>query len=336
MSAVTGAGPWPGTDGLEAQTVILGELGAPPQGVTGMPFEVVLAQRGPWSDLVGRATATLVDLPAELGPHGWRLAGRPGGDLARARALLRDGLDALAVAAHGWSGPLVVPVTGPVTLAATLDLARGERVLSDPGALRDLADSLAAGLAEHLAAVVRAVPGAQPTVLLHEPLLAAAIEAEVPTFSGRATLRALSVQLAGERIAAVGAAVRAAGAVGVTVHTGRSLVGLPAATASGADGVAVEIGSVQEAGWELLAGAVEAGTSLWAELAPAPHVSRSGPDVAAHAGTLLVPWSRVGLVAADLDRVVLVAAGGNDPAGVRTNLADTVRAAELVAERAAA
>lgn len=335
MTAVTGAGPWPGADALEAQTVVLGELGAPPDGVTGLPFAVVLGQRGPWADLVGRTTALLVDLPAELGPHGWRLTARAGTDLSRARAFVRDDLDALAVAAHGWSGPLVVPVVGPVTLAATLDLARGDRVLGDPAALRDAADSLAAGLTDHLAALLRAVPGAEPTVLVHEPLLAAAIDAQVPTFSGRATLRAVPVPVAGERVAAVVKAARDAGAAGATVHVGTSLVGLAAAQAARADGVAVELAAVRAAGWELLAAAVEGGTALWAQLGPAPRTPAGGPDLVRHAEQLTGPWSHVGLTAAGLDKVVLVVPGAYEPPTARRALAEAVRAAQLVAERAA-
>ncbi|BDO41561.1 hypothetical protein [Cellulomonas sp. NTE-D12] len=335
MTAVTGPGPWPGVDALEAQNVVLGELGSPPEGVTGMPFAVVLTQRGPWSDLLGRAVGMLVDLPVELGPHGWRLTGRPGGDLVRSRSYLRDDVDALAVAAHGWSGPLVVPVCGPVTTAASVDLSRGERVLSDPGASRDVAESLAAGVVDHLASLRRAVPGARPTLLLHEPALAAAIEARVPTFSGRATLRAVPVQVAGERIAAVAAAARAAGAGDVVVHTGSSLVGLPAAIAAGADGVAVEIKDLPAAGWEQLAGAVEAGTALWAQLAPAPRASGGAADLAAHAQQLLQPWSRIGLATAQLEGVVLLAAVADGAPSARSGLAEAVQAAQRVADRAA-
>ena len=336
MTGVTGAGPWPGLDLLEAQRVVLGELATTAEGVSGLPFAVLLTDRGPWGDLVGRATALLVDLPAELGPHGWRLTGRPGSDLARSRAHVRDDLDALAVAAHGWAGPLVVPVAGPVTLAASIDLARGDRVLSDPAALRDVAESLGSGLADHLAALSRAVPGARPVVLLHEPLLAAAIEAQVPTFSGRATLRALSVQLAGERVSAVLGAVWEAGAAGVTVHVGASLVGLPAVTGAGADAVAVELAAVGSGGWEQLAEAVESGTALWAGLAGSSRASGTGSDVPRQADQLLRPWAQVGLTAAALGQVVLVAAPGDgSSAGARAALADAVRTAALVAERAA-
>ncbi|HEY0117853.1 MAG TPA: hypothetical protein VGC04_03630, partial [Cellulomonas sp.] len=265
MTAVTGAGPWPGTEPLQAQTTVMGDLTDVPAGVDGLPFAVLLVDRGPWGDGFGRSIGLLADLPAELGPHGWKLADHAGADVTRARSFAREDLDALAVAAHGYAGPLVVPVLGPLSLAARTDLAHGDRVLSDPAALRDAADSLAAGFAEHLAAVVRAVPGARPRVLLHEPLLAQAVAGVIPTFSGRGQLRAIPGPVVAERIGSVVAAARAAGATGVSVHLGTGWGVLAAAKASGADAVGLEVGAVPEPGWERLAEAVEGGLGLWAQ-----------------------------------------------------------------------
>jgi hypothetical protein len=335
VTGVSGLGPWPGTDPLEEQTVVVGDLAAVPEGVDGLPFRVQLPAGG-GLDATGRAAATLVDLPVELGPHGWKLADRPGRDLARARAAAREELDALAVAAHGWTGPLVLPAQGPLTLAASLYLARGDRALSDEGAVRDLTESFAAGLAEELGRVRVAVPGAEPVVLLHEPMLAAVLVGAVPTFSGYSAIRRVPGPVVAQRLRTVVGAVREAGAARVVVHLGDAWVALPAVTGAGADavGLAVRQG-LDERGWERLAEAVEGGLRVWAALPPVASSQCAGPDVRGQAETLLRPWGRVGLPVDRLRDVVLVAgATSPTPEAARRSLADVVRAAEVVAERA--
>lgn len=339
MTAVTGAGAWPGTEPLEALTTVLGDLGDTPAGVEGLPFAAVLVDRGPWSDLVARSLGLLVDVPAELGPHGWKLSDHAGGDLTRARGLAVQDLDALAVAAHGYEGPLVVPVLGPFSLAARVDLARGHRVVSDPSAVRDVADSLGAGLDGYLAAVVRAVPGARPWLLLHEPLLAQAVAGVLPTFSGRGQLRAVPGPVVVERLAAVVGAARAADVAGVTVHVGQGWAVLGAARAAGADAVGLDVGGLPEPAWERLAETVEGGTAFWAGLPPGASSQCAGPDATGHAETLVGPWLRVGLPVADLAGVTLVAgrpAGPWTPDNARAALGDVVRAARVVVDRALA
>ncbi|WP_129339296.1 hypothetical protein [Cellulomonas endophytica] len=344
MTAVTGAGPWPGTDVLEAQTQVAGDLAEVPSGVEGLPFSVLLPARGPLGDATGRAAALLVDLPVELGPHGLRLADRPGHDATRAAALVREDADALAVAAHGWQGPWVVPLLGPVSLAARLWLARGDRVVGDAGALRELTESFAAGVAEHLRALVRAVPGAVPRLLLHEPLLAAVTAGALPTFSGYARLRAVPGPDAAERLGTVVAAARAAGAASVAVHVGAAHGGLPVARRAGADGLGLAVAGLDPRGWDAVAESVEGGTALWAQLPPQASSQCAGPDVAGQAAALLDPWRRTGLEAVRLRDVVLVDAGpggpsagrgaGASPAEARAALAGVARAALVVAERA--
>jgi hypothetical protein len=335
VTGVSGTGTWPGADALDAASVVVGDLADGPTGLTGLPFTVLLPGRGPWGDRAGHAGALLAELPTELGPHGWKLADRPGGDLSRARAYLREDLDALAVAAHGYTGPLVVPVLGPLTFAATVYLARGDRVLADAGAVRDVTASLAAGIAEHLAAVRVAVPGAEPTVLLHEPLLAQVVAGVLPTFSGYAALRSVPGPVAAERIGAVAAGARDGGAAAVIVHGGSSWASLPAIRHAGVDGLGLAVAGFDERAWERVAEAVEDGLALWAELPPQASSQCAGPDVAGQADVLLRPWRSVGLPSARLrDVVVLAGDQGGTPDDARAGLAGVVKAATIVAERA--
>ena len=75
-------------------------------------------------------------------------------------------------------------MAGPWTLAASIWLPRGERLLVDPGATRDLVESLAEGVRVHLATVQRLVPGAELVLQLDEPSLPAVLEGSLPTASG--------------------------------------------------------------------------------------------------------------------------------------------------------
>ncbi|MFP5345673.1 MAG: hypothetical protein ACLGIA_01385, partial [Actinomycetes bacterium] len=103
--SASAVGSWPGTDPLEAQRTVLGELAfseAPGPGeVQGIPHLVELPSRGPGAHMIGRSASLLVDLPVDLQPSGWRLTDAPGRDLQRARSFLRSDLDALAEAADG-------------------------------------------------------------------------------------------------------------------------------------------------------------------------------------------------------------------------------------------
>lgn len=337
MTAVSGLGPWEGTDVLEAQTAVVGELTSVPSGLAGWPFLVQLPGRGYGADPIGRGTALLAEMSAEIGPHGWKLADRPGRDSSRAAAYLRADLDALAIAAYGYAGPLVVGVAGPLTLAANLYLARGDRVLGDAGAVRELTDALGAGTAEHCAAVRVAVPGAELVLVLDETRLAEALLGRVPNFSGSSVLRAVVPGVASELLRAVAEAARAAGAARVVVHCGASWVPVRTVVAAGADGVGLTIAGFNERGWDRIGEAVEHGTGLWAALPGSNASSRTaGPDVVAQAGALLEPWGRLGLAPAALRDVVVV---GGPPAvptpdAARRALADVIRAAEVIAERA--
>jgi hypothetical protein len=79
--SATGIGSMPGTDPAEAMRVVAGELPA-------LPHLPELPDRGPGADLTGRTAGLLVDIPVEVTPRGWRIAERPGRDLARVKAML--------------------------------------------------------------------------------------------------------------------------------------------------------------------------------------------------------------------------------------------------------
>jgi hypothetical protein len=320
VTGASGPGVWPGTDPLESLLTILGDLSAAPTGVTGLPFFTQLPGRGPGSEPIARTALLLPEMPVELGPHGWRLADHPGVDANRAEAFLREDLDALAIAGAGYSGPLTVQVVGPWTLAATLYLARGDRVLSDLGAVHALVGALAEGIGQVAAGVV-------------------------PSFSGYSRLRAVRGPEILEGIEPVVHAVRAAGARSV-VHVGQVWDAVPPVVLSGADAVGLEVASVADGawdprGWELLARAVERGTQLWAGLPPATVSQCAGADVRGLADLVSVPWRRMGLPADGLADVVLTSSGSaatwtedRTPDRARGALGTVVRAAEILAERA--
>jgi len=160
--AATGVGSMPGTDVGEALRIVLGEL-------PDLPHLPELPGRGAGADMIGRGAVFLAELPVEIQASGWRLTARPGRDLRRARDLLERDLDALEAATEGYSGALKLQVVGPWTLAAGLELHSGHRVVSDHGATRELAQSLAEGLRAHLADVARRVPAATIVTQFDEP-----------------------------------------------------------------------------------------------------------------------------------------------------------------------
>lgn len=181
-ATITGVGSMPGVDPLTAQQRVL-EL------LPDLPHLVELPDRGPGGDMIGRGATLLTDLFVDLQPAGWRLIHRPGRDLQRARDLLRQDLDALAEAADGYRGALKIQAVGPWTLAAMLELPRGDKAIGDRGAVADIGASLADGLAAHLERVRALVPGADIVVQLDEPALPAVRAGRLPTGSGFGALR---------------------------------------------------------------------------------------------------------------------------------------------------
>ena len=325
----TGVGSWPGTDVVDSVRTTFGELPEPH-----VPYLPELPARGPGADMIGRAAALLVDMPVDLQPVGWRLVDRPGRDLARAQAWLRQDLDVLAEVADAYAGPLKVQCAGPWTLAAGLHLPRLERAVVDAGACRDLVGSLAEGLVRHVAEVRRLVPGAEVVVQLDEPSLPAVLTGALPTASGFGRLRAVEEQVVVDGLSTVFEAVADGGAQGTVVHccANRAPVGVLAR--SGAEAVSVDVALLGRGGWEAVADAVESGVAIWAG---ALATSGSLPAVGAVADAVWTPWRALGLDPGRLAGVVVTPAcglAGSTPADARARLARVRQVAEALAERA--
>lgn len=174
------AGGWPGADPALAIRTVLGELGED----HGLPFLPQLDDRGAPASLLGRGVALLVDLGVDLQPAGWRLTDAPGIDHRRAVSVLRQDLDQLEEQAQDWSGELLLPLPGPLTLAASVERPRGDRILADHGARRELGESYAEGIADLLVELRRRLPAVRVQVQLEETVLAAVLAGSIRTASG--------------------------------------------------------------------------------------------------------------------------------------------------------
>jgi methionine synthase II (cobalamin-independent) len=221
--------------------------------------------------MTGRALAIVADLSADLQPAGWRLGG-PGAasgiDHRRARSLLAQDLDFLEEALQDYEGHLKVQVAGPWTLAATVERPRGDKVLADHGARRDLAQALAEGVRTHLADVRRRVPGAGPLVLqVDEPALAAVLTAGVPTASGFGRHRSVDRPELSEHLGWVFAAAVESGAE-PWAHACAPGTPLDLVRGAGARGLSVDFAVLSAADHDALGEALDAGDGVALGLVP--------------------------------------------------------------------
>jgi len=302
VTAASGIGSWPGTDvgeALRIQRELLGEHDEQADGVRGIPSLPELPGRGPGGDLIGRSAALLVDLAVDLQPAGWRFVDRPGKDAARTAAFWREDLDETAAAFDGWAGPLKVAVAGPLTLAASIWLNRGERSVVDPGACRDLAESLAEGVRDLLGRLSRQVPGAQVILQVDAPSLPAVLDGRLPTASGFGRLRAVDLP---EALPALQTVLAAAGERSTLVHCCAAYPPLPMLRRSGAGGLSVDTTLLTARGWEGLAVAAEEGLRLYAGAVPTTGAPARPASVAEG---LARAWERIGMPPAHLNDLVV-------------------------------
>jgi len=299
----TAIGSLPGDDFAEAVKVVLGEL-------PDLPHLPELPARGAIAGMVGRAVGVLADLDADLQPAGWRLtgsSGSPGVDQRRARSLLGQDLDTLEELAEGYEGAFKIQVAGPWTLAATVERPRGDKLLADHGARRELAQALAEGLGAHLRDVRRRLPGVTRLIAqVDEAALDAVINARIPTASGYGRHRAVDLPEASQALQWVLSAAAEAGAepwVHSCATTPWDLV-----RGAGAKGLAADFTQLTAKDHDALAEALEAGDTVALGVVPSldPGTSLSDKQVTEQ----VLRWlEMVGLDPAEVSLAITPACG---------------------------
>jgi len=316
-------GSLPGTDIAEALHTVLDEL-------PDLPHLPELPARGPGADMVGRSSGLLVDLPVDLQPSGWRLVDRPGRDLRRIRDFLDRDLDTLVEVAGEYDGPFKIQATGPWTLAAGIELHYGDKVLADPGATRDLAASLAEGLALHVADVRRRLPRAQVILQLDEPSLPSVLAGQVPTSSGFGTLRSVEASLAEAALADVVNVVD----VPVVVHCCAPDVPYPVMAGAGAVAVSIDLSLVEVGMLDAIGSVIDTGLGLWVGVVPGLDAPLS--EVGGTVAPVRTLWSRLGFAPEQLGRSVVVTPScglaGASPGYARAALARCREAARTLVD----
>lgn len=266
-AVATGVGSLPGEDIHEAVRIVLGEL-------PDLPHLPELPARGAAASMTGRALAVVAELGFDLQPAGWRLTDAPGVDHRRARSLLAEDLDALEEHTQGYEGELKVQVAGPWTLAATVERPRGDRLLADHGARREVAQALAEGVRAHVADLRRRVPGASLLVQVDEPVLPAVLSGKVPTASGFGQHRSVDPPRASEALEWVFAAIAGAGAT-PAAHCCAGDVPIGLLRGAGARAVSLDLDVLQAAGYDDLGAALDAGDRVLLGVVPATDPRRT-------------------------------------------------------------
>jgi methionine synthase II (cobalamin-independent) len=208
FAAATGIGSWPGSSPRDAAEIVIGELHT-------LPHLVELPARGVGADMIGRAGALLVGIGIDTVPRGYRIANGRSSVVRRAASLLDEDIDALEEAwekagLRGGGRTVKVQAPGPVTLAAQLELPGGHRAITDPGAVRDLAGSLAEGMAVHRVQLEKRLE--TPVVVqFDEPSLPAALAGRLTGVTSMTPVHpvdeSVAMGLLDECIAVVGAEV---------------------------------------------------------------------------------------------------------------------------------
>ncbi len=304
MTRATGVGSMPGGDNAAYADTLRAVLDALPD----LPHLPEMPGRGAAASMTGRGLAVMAGLGADLQPAGWRLTDASGVDHRRARSLLAEDLDRLEEHAEGYTGAFKIQVAGPWTLAATVEKPRGDKVLSDFGARRELAQALAEGLRDHLRDVRRRLPGVDRLVVqVDEPALAAVVAGQVPTASGFGRHRTVH---APEASAALEWVLSAAAAEGAEpwVHTCAPATPLALLRGAGARGLSVDLAEMGAADHDVLAEALEAGETV--ALGVVPSADPAAPPTDAQLTEGVLRWlDMLGLDAGEVGERLVVTTG---------------------------
>src|SRR5262249_15051655 len=144
-----------------------------------------------------------------------------------------------------------------------VELNRGDKAVSDPGACRDLAQSLAEGVLGYAGRVRARLPGSTLLVQWDEPLLPAVLAGRVPTASGFGTLSAVEEPVIEDLLRAGLGVVPDAFAA---VHCCAAGAPVELLRRAGAGAIALDAARLPDG--DALGEAVQAGTALWLGLVP--------------------------------------------------------------------
>lgn len=311
MTAATGVGSMPGTtdaEHAEAVRLVLGEL-------PDLPHVPELPGRGVTAAMTGRTLGLVDGIGADLQPAGWRLTDTSGVDHRRARSLLAQDLDTVEEVAQGWTGAFKTQVTGPWTLAATVEKPRGDKVLSDHGARRELAQALAEGVRDHVADLRRRLRGVDRLVVqVDEPALAAVLAGQVPTASGFGRHRSVDLPEASAHLEWVVAAITGAGAE-AWVHSCAPQTPWSLVAGTGVTGLSADLAMLGPADLDTFAEVLEQGRT--AALGVVPSTDPGSPVSDARVVERVQRWlDMLGLDPAEVgDRLVVTPTCGLAGAG---------------------
>jgi hypothetical protein len=238
----------------------------------------------------------------ETTPTGWRLCDAPGRDSLRAQGFLSEDLDVLEETYDGWDGPLLLPMCGPWTLAAAVELTSGERLLRDDGAIRDLLVSWGEAAAAHVADVRRRLPHSEPVISMDEPSLPMVLAGAIPTSSGAMRYRAVEGSVVRSGIATAVERLAADG-VQLLVHCCARDVPLQLLREAGVAAVGIDLALLERAREDQLGEAIEAGQRVGLGLA-----GRDLPvsDVAASVEQVRNLGQRLGFAPQDLTDALIL------------------------------
>ncbi len=274
MTVATGVGSMPGTTNAayaEAVRLVLGEL-------SDLPHVPELPNRGVTAAMTGRGLAVADGLGADLQPAGWRLTDASGVDHRRARSLLAQDLDTLEELAQDYVGTFKTQVVGPWTLAATVEKPRGDKVLSDHGARRELAQSLAEGVRVHLADLRRRLSGVDRWIVqVDEPALAAVVAGRVPTASGFGRHRTIHPPEASAHLEWVVAAITESGGE-AWVHSCAPQTPWSLVAGTGVSGLSADLDMLGPADLDTCAEALEAGRTVALGIVPSADPATAPSD----------------------------------------------------------
>jgi methionine synthase II (cobalamin-independent) len=184
-----------------------------------------------------------------------------------------------------------------------MERPRGDRVLADSGARRDLGQSLAEGTAQLAADLGRRLPDIELLIQFDEPMLPAVLAGGISNASGLSRHRAIEPSEISSAI----------------IHTRERLAPTPLAVhccaadppiellrLAGVSGVLVDIDQLSSADWDAVGATLEAG--LWIGVGALPTDRALGPDQVAR--RVLQPVRDLGLEPPAAARMVITPACG--------------------------